>query len=127
MGFLADVVRWFTTASHWQGEAGVVHRLAEHVAMSGVSVTAAAALALPVGIWLGHLRRAGAVAVNVSNVGRAIPSFAILVLAAEVVGIGWRPAFVALVALGVPPMLTNAYVGMAEVDADVRESAREWG
>ena len=59
--------------------------------------------------------------------GRAVPSFAILVLAAQVLGIGARPAFVALVALAVPPMVTNAYVGVREVDGDVREAARGMG
>ena len=66
-------------------------------------------------------------AINLSNVGRAIPSFAILVIAAQVVGIGWKPAFAALIALGVPPMVTNAYVGMRDVDHDVKESARGMG
>lgn len=127
MGFLADVVRWFATGSHWTGDAGAVHRLAEHVTMSAASVLVAAALALPIGIWLGHTGRGGALAINVSNVGRAIPSFAILVIAAQVVGIGWRPAFVALVALAIPPMVTNSYVGMREVDPDVREAAQGMG
>jgi osmoprotectant transport system permease protein len=121
--FLADVLAWFATADHWRGTSGIPHRAAEHVVMSAAAVAAAAALALPAGIWLGHLGRGGALAVNVANVGRAVPSFAILVLAAQAFGIGARPAFVALVALAVPPMVTNAFVGMREVDADVRESA----
>ena len=127
MGFLADVVRWFTTGAHWSGDAGAVHRLSEHITMSVASVLVGAVLALPVGIWLGHTGRGGALAINVSNVGRAIPSFAILVIAAQVVGIGWRPAFLALVVLAIPPMVTNAYVGMQGVDADVRESAKGMG
>jgi osmoprotectant transport system permease protein len=127
MEFFGEVVRWFTTASHWQGEAGALHRLTQHVGMSASSLAVAAVLALPLGIWLGHTGRGGAVALNVSNIGRALPSFAILVLAAQLVGIGWEPAFVALVALGAPPMLTNAYIGMRDVDADVRESARGMG
>ena len=127
MSFLGEVVEWFSTASHWEGGAGAVHRIAEHVTMSGTSVLVAAALALPLGIWLGHTGRGGAVAINLSNVGRAVPSFAILVIAASMFGIGWKPAFIALVALAVPPMVTNAYVGMQEVDADVRESAKGMG
>ena len=99
MDFLGRVVQWFTTAAHWQGDAGAVHRLSEHVVMSSGAVVVAAAVALPLGVWLGHTGRGGAVAINLSNVGRAIPSFAILVIAAQVVGIGWRPAFLALVAL----------------------------
>ncbi len=127
MDFLSRVVEWFSTGSHWSGGAGALHRIVEHVSMAGGSVLVAAAVALPLGIWLGHTGRGGAVAVNVSNIGRAIPSFAILVIAAQVVGIGWKPAFAALVALAMPPMVTNAYVGMREVDADVRESARGMG
>ena len=127
MNFLHRVVDWFTTGSHWSGESGAVHRLAEHLTMSAGSVLVAALIALPLGIWLGHTGRFGGLAINVSNVGRAIPSFAILVIAAQLVGIGWKPAFAALVALGIPPMVTNAYVGMREVDADVRESARGMG
>jgi osmoprotectant transport system permease protein len=84
-------------------------------------------LALPVGIWLGHLGKGGVVAINISNIGRAIPSFALLVLAVQLVGIGALPAFVALVALAIPPMVTNSYIGMGEVDADVREAARGMG
>ena len=127
MNFLGDVVDWFTTSEHWTGGAGAIHRLVEHVSMSAGTILVAALLALPLGIWLGHTGRFGALAINLSNIGRAIPSFAILVLAVQVIGIGWKPAFVALVALAIPPMVTNAYVGMREVDADVRESARGMG
>ncbi|HEX7276570.1 MAG TPA: ABC transporter permease [Acidimicrobiales bacterium] len=127
MNFLGRVVEWFTTGSHWEGNAGAIHRLSEHVTMSAAAVLVAAAVALPLGVWLGHTGRGGALAINLSNIGRAIPSFAILVIAAQLFGIGWEPAFAALVALGIPPMVTNAYVGMRDVDADVKESARGMG
>ncbi len=127
MDFLGDVVSWFAAGEHWRGTNGIPHRAIEHLTMSAFAVAVAAAVALPVGVLLGHLNRGGAVAINVANVGRAIPSFAILVLATEIVGIGATPAFCALVALAAPPMLTNAFVGVREVDADVRESARGMG
>ncbi len=133
MSFLSDVVAWFGTAAHWQGEAGVPHRLFEHVAMSAAAVVAAAAVSLPAGIWLGHRGRGGWLVLNLANVGRAIPSLAILALAQQALGLsGWpgfgaRPALVALFALAVPPLLSNAYVGVREVDADVREAARGMG
>jgi osmoprotectant transport system permease protein len=137
MSFLGDVVDWFRDASHWTGNNGVIHRLAEHVQISLVSILIAAAIALPIGIVLGHLRRGGLVAINVSNVGRALPTFALLILLVQILGIGdppgvlaftgSLPTLIALVALAVPPMLTNAYVGMTEVDADVRESAQGMG
>ena len=128
MNFIGQVLHWFLNGSHWQGDNGIPHRLFEHVAMSGASLAAAMLLALPVGIVLGHLGRGGNLAINISNIGRAIPSFALLVIAVEVgLGIGAVPAFIALVALGIPPMVTNSYLGMREVDPDVREAARGMG
>jgi osmoprotectant transport system permease protein len=129
----ADVWAWFTTADHWRGDFGVPHRMTEHVAMSAAAIVAAAVIALPVGVWLGHRGRGGAVAINLANVGRAVPSLAILALFQQAFGLrGWpgfgaRPAFVALVALAVPPLVTNAYVGMRGVDPDVVEAARGMG
>lgn len=129
----AEVWTWFTTASHWRGDFGIPHRLTEHLLMSAVAVLAAAILALPVGIWLGHRGRGGALAINLANVGRAVPSLAILALAQQALGLsGWpgfgaRPAFVALVALAVPPLVTNAYIGLHGVDRDVVEAARGMG
>jgi osmoprotectant transport system permease protein len=125
--FLVLVGHWFTASAHWHGVDGIPHRLWEHVAMSLAASGAAAAIALPIGIVLGHTGRGGALAVNVSNIGRAVPSFALLVIALQIFGIGAEPAFIALVALGVPPMLTNAYVGMRSVDPDLRESAQAMG
>jgi len=128
-----EVVAWFTTAEHWRGDFGVPHRLTEHLLMSAAAVATAVVLALPIGIWLGHRGRGGALAINLANVGRAVPSLAILALAQQAFGLsGWpgfgaRPAFVALVALGVPPLVTNAYVGMQAVDHDVVEAARGMG
>jgi osmoprotectant transport system permease protein len=137
MDFLGDVADWFRDGSHWSGEDGVIHRLAEHVQISLVSLLIAAAIALPIGIVLGHLRRGGLVAINVSNVGRALPTLAVLILFVQIFGIdeppgvlaftASLPTLIALVALAIPPMLTNAYVGMTDVDADVRESATGMG
>ena len=136
VSFIGQVVQWFLDPAHWQGDGGIPHRTLEHLAMSGISVLVAALIALPIGITIGHLGKGGNLAINISNIGRAIPSFALLVLAAQffgiaaasqVVGFGAVPAFVALVALAIPPMVTNSYIGMREVDADVREAARGMG
>lgn len=133
MSLPADVVDWFTTAEHWRGDFGVPHRLTEHTLMSLGALAAALIIGLPLGIWLGHRGRGGALAINLSNIGRAIPSLAILALVQQAIGLsGWpgfgaRPALVALVALAVPPLVTNAYVGMRGVDADVVEAARGMG
>ena len=127
MNFLSQVVTWFTTASHWQGTNGIPHRVFEHVVMSAAAVGAAIVIAVPPSLVLGHLRRFGSIAINFTNAGRAIPSFAVLVLAAQIIGIGAEPAFIALFVLAIPPLVTNSYVGMADVESEIRESAKGMG
>ncbi|MBV8159601.1 MAG: ABC transporter permease [Acidimicrobiia bacterium] len=127
MTFLTNVANWFTDSAHWQGANGIPHRVEQHVLMSLAVVVVAALIAVPPSVALGHTRRFGALAVNISNVGRAVPSFAILVLGVQVLGIGVKPAFLALLVLAIPPLVTNSYVGMAGVDDDVRDSARGMG
>jgi osmoprotectant transport system permease protein len=127
VSFIGQVLQWFVDGSHWQGDFGIPNRLFEHLYMSAASLAVAALIALPIGVTIGHIGRGGNLAINVANVGRAVPSFALLVFAVQLVGIGFWPAFVALVALGIPPMVTNSYIGMREVDADVREAAKGMG
>lgn len=127
MAFLGDVIAWLTTAANYRGDRGIVHRLVEHLGMSGAATLTAVVIALPVGLILGHSGRGGLVAVNVSNVGRAIPSFALLVFGAQLFGIGAKPAYIALVALAVPPIVTNSYTGVRQVDRDMVEAARGMG
>lgn len=127
MNFLHRVATWFTTSAHWRGGGGVPHRVIEHVEISAGAVLTAIIIALPIALILGHLRRGGFLAVNISNVGRALPSLALLILAQSVLGIGARPAYVALVALALPPIMTNAYIGVRDVDQDARDAARGMG
>lgn len=127
MDFLNDAWAWFTLAAHWSGNDGIIHRTNEHVVMSAAAMLTAIAIALPVGLVMGHTGRASFVALNVSNIGRAIPSFAILVLAAQIFGIGARPAFIALVALAIPPIVTNTFTAIRDVGPEAREAARGVG
>ena len=124
---IGTIVGWFTDPTHWTGEDGIPTRLLEHVEISAESVAIAVLIALPAGILLGHYGRFGFLAMNVSNVGRAVPSFGILVVAFQIFGLGQLPIIAALVALAIPPMVTNAYVAMREVDPDVKEAARGMG
>src|ERR671925_1402718 len=99
----------------------------EHLALSGAAVGVAMALAIPLGVWLGHLHRGSFLAINVSNVGRALPSLAIISIGLGLLGIGFLNVMVAMVILAVPPMLTNAYVAVDGVDRDAVEAARAAG
>ncbi len=127
MNFLGEVISWFAESSNWTGTDGVVHRTYEHGVMSAAAMLTAMALALPAGLVMGHTGKGALVAVNVSNIGRAVPSFAILVLSAQVFGIGAKPAFIALVALAIPPIVTNTYTAIREVGPEVREAAKGVG
>jgi osmoprotectant transport system permease protein len=127
MSFLADVIQFLTTSAHWWGTEGILHRSQDHLLMSAAALATAMVIALPLGLVLGHTGRGGVVAINLSNLGRAVPSFAIIVLMASIVGIGAKPAYVALVALAVPPMVTNAYTAIRGVDDEVKESAAGMG
>jgi osmoprotectant transport system permease protein len=123
-----DTVSWLTDPSHWQGVDGVPHRLSEHLVMSGISVGLACLIALPAAFALGHAGRGGPIAINLSNATRAVPTFGLLILLAVTpVGFGNRAAVVALTLFAIPPLLTNAYIGVRDVDRDIREAARGMG
>jgi osmoprotectant transport system permease protein len=127
VNLLQATLQWLTDPAHWQGIDGIPTRLGEHVHLSVESVAIGALIALPVGIVLGHYGRFGNLAINISNLGRAVPSFGILVIAFEVFGLGDLPIVIALTALAVPPMVTNTYVAMREVDPDIKDAARGMG
>lgn len=127
METIGEVLAWLADGDNWQGRFGLLNRTVEHVRLSAVAVAIAVVLAVPLGVALGHHGRGGALAVNVANVARAIPSFALLVLALQLWGFGPTPTYVALVALAVPPILTNAYVAVGDVDADLKDAARGMG
>ncbi|MEX0663268.1 MAG: ABC transporter permease [Acidimicrobiia bacterium] len=137
MKFLGDVFDFLGGYDRWHGDESIPVLLGQHLQLTFVSVLLAAAFALPIGLALGHLRKGGAVAINVANIGRALPALALLILAVQWVGIGDPtgiftplqsiPAFIAMFALAVPPMLANAYVGVAGIDDEVREAARGMG
>ncbi|MFJ1896151.1 ABC transporter permease [Streptomyces sp. NPDC088115] len=129
MNALSEAWSWLTTSAHWYGDDGIWTRLGQHLYLTVVCLLISCLIALPVALVLGHLGRGGALAVNISNVGRAVPTFAVLVLLllTPVGRFGEGPTIVALVLFAVPPLLTNAYVGMRGVDQDVVRAARGMG
>jgi osmoprotectant transport system permease protein len=99
----------------------------EHLALSAAAIAVALVLAIPLGVWLGHIHRGSFLAINVGNIGRALPSLAVIAIGLAIFGIGFTNVMVALVVLAVPPMLTNAYVAVDEVDPDAVEAAKGMG
>lgn len=119
---------WLTDGANWSGGDGVWQRLLEHVLLTVGCLAVATAVALPVALWLGHIGKGGALAINISNVGRAVPTFAVLaLLGLSPLGMGTTTTVVALVLFAIPPILTNAYVGMRGVDRDVVEASKGMG
>jgi len=133
---LHDVIAWFANPAHWHGQNGILTRLLEHTLLTFTATAVAVLVGLPVALWLGHLGRGGFLAINISNVGRAIPTFAVLLvlsltpLGSSELGPYGRAGLSTLVALllfALPPVVTNAYVGMREVDRDTVAAARGMG
>jgi osmoprotectant transport system permease protein len=132
MSFLAHVFGWFTTRANWTGSQGIPLLFWHQLTLSAAVVLTAVVLGGGLGVVLGHTGRGALVAVNAANAFRAVPTLALLTLLAIQPAIslkwgGFLAAWLALTALAVPPILTNTYVGMREVDADVREAAKAMG
>ncbi|HEX2142431.1 MAG TPA: ABC transporter permease [Candidatus Limnocylindria bacterium] len=138
MEFLSDVLAWVSDPANWWGADGIPVRIGEHLVLSAVPLLVAAGVALPIGLYIGHTGRLAGVAINASNVGRAVPTLAILVIAwilvsRPLVDLGLRreaaevTTAIAMLALALPPIVTNTYVGIAQVDRDLVEAARGVG
>ncbi len=120
-----DLFGWLTYADP---AAGVRARVVEHLQYTAGGVLLACLVGLPVGLLLGHLGRGGTLAINVSNVGRAVPTLGVVVLfAVSPLGTSLLALSLALGLFALPPVLTNAYVGMREVDREAVEAARGMG
>ena len=127
-------VAWLADPSHWAGPAGIPTRLAEHLALSGASLALAMLVAVPVGLWIGHTGRLASFAINLSNLGRALPSLAVIGLVLPITAaidpqLGFRvyPTLFAMVVLAIPPILVNTREGIAGVDRDLVEAGRAMG
>jgi osmoprotectant transport system permease protein len=137
MEIIGEVVAWLTDPANWTGSDGIPARFSEHVVLSGVSLAVGLAIALPLGLTIGHTRRWAGAVVAITNIGRAVPSVGILgiafvltlplVAALDLRNIGTPAALIALIALAIPPIVVNAYVGIRDADPDVVEAARGMG
>jgi osmoprotectant transport system permease protein len=127
MSIISEALRWLNDPLNWTGTHGVLVLTREHLVISVLAVLLAAAIALPLGVWLGHRRSGGALTVVLSNTSRALPTFALLTIFASGGLFGATATTLAIAVFAVPPILTNAYTGVLEVDADVRDAARGMG
>ena len=99
----------------------------EHLQLSAAAMAIACAVSMPLGLWLGHIGKGGFLAINASNVGRAVPVLALIAFFVAFLGVGFTNLTLALVLLAIPPILTNTYTGVRQVDRDTVDSARGMG
>jgi osmoprotectant transport system permease protein len=122
-----DTFAWLADPAHWSGEAGIPVRLAEHLQYTGLVMLIASAIAIPVGLLVGHTGRGRVVIVAIAGALRALPTLGLLTLFVLLAGIGLMPPIWALVILTVPPLLAGTYAGIASVDRNVVDAARAMG
>lgn len=134
MGLIGGIATWFGDPSHWRGPAGVPVRVEEQLALAAVALLLAAVIGLGIGIWAGHTGRGATIAVNIANLGRSLPTLAVMAVVVPLTaaidaeaGFKVWPAIVGLVVLGIPPLLVNAYAGIGGVDRETVEAGRASG
>jgi osmoprotectant transport system permease protein len=137
---MEQLLAFFGDAANWQNETGIPNRLLEHILISLLAVLTASLVALPLGFYIGHTGRLQVLGINIANIGRAVPSYAVMVMLLPVMlglapvlgydprlGLRFLPIFLAMVLLAIPPILVAAYAGLQAVDRDLTESSRGMG
>jgi len=132
MGAIQDFASYVSESSNWWGDRGILHRSVEHMRVSLASLLAAGLIAVPAGVLLGHVKRGGVAVQAVVNIGRAVPSYALLALLFPLslhygFGLGFWPTLAVMVLLAVQPMFTNSYIGVRDVDPAIVEASRGMG
>jgi osmoprotectant transport system permease protein len=118
---------WLKSPANWHGSDGIPLRVVQHLGYTGLSLLVAALIALPLGVAIGHYGRGGYLVVNLANAWRAIPTLGLLILMVILIGFSIFAWLIPLVVLGIPPILVNAYEGVAGVDPDLKDAARGMG
>jgi osmoprotectant transport system permease protein len=127
MGFLTFAVDWLKSPQQWSGPDGIPIRVLQHLEYTVLSLLIAAAIALPIGMLIGHFNPGGFAAINTANVWRAIPTLGLLILMVVLLGFSPLTWLIPLVVLAIPAILVNTYEGIAGVDPDLKDAARGMG
>ncbi|RRQ29849.1 ABC transporter permease [Rhodococcus sp. Eu-32] len=127
MNIFSGAFSYIFDAANWQGSTGIGARILEHVWYSLLAVVVSAAIAVPIGLIIGHVRRGEVAVVGLVNALRSLPTLGVLVFLVLLIGLGLVPPILALVLLGIPPLLAGTYAGIANVDDNVVDAARAMG
>lgn len=127
MSIVDETVDWFADSGNWSGDDGVPNRLLEHLGYSALTVGIAAAIAVPLGLWIGHTGRMRGVAIGLTGALRALPTLGLLTWFVLLSGIGLTAPVAALAILAIPPLLAGTYSGLESVDRQTIDAARAIG
>jgi len=127
VNFLNQALTYIFTAANWEGKAGLAARIGEHLQYTAVAVIVSVFIAVPVGLIIGHTGRGTFLVVTGVNALRALPTLGVLLLGVLLLGLGLVPPTIALMLLGIPPLLAGTYAGIANVDPAVVDAARSMG
>lgn len=127
MNLFSQAVAWLGDPANWVGPAGIPVRTAQHLLVTAVAVGAAALVALPVGVVIGHTRRGAGIVGAIVGAARAIPTLGLLTLFGLALGIGIEAPLLALVLLAIPSLLAGAYAGVQSIDPAIASAARAVG
>jgi osmoprotectant transport system permease protein len=115
------------TIPGYSGLPTLTHLTLETLKVAAIGMAISLVVAIPLGVWLGHIHRGSFVAINLGNIWRALPSLAVLAIGVAFLGVGLRNVLLALIVLAVPPMVTNAYVAIDGIDREIVDAARGIG
>jgi osmoprotectant transport system permease protein len=127
MSFFSWAWDWVTQSANWHGSGSIPQQIVAHLGYSALPLLIAALIGIPAGVAIGHTGRGAVFVVNLANAWRAIPTLGLLVLLAVYLGFSFLTWLLPLVVLAIPPILVNAYEGVAGVDPGVRDAARGAG
>ena len=127
MSVFSQTADWLTDSAHWSGDDSIPLRVIQHLGYTAETVAIAAAIAIPLGLWIGHTGRFRGLAVSITGAMRALPTLGVLTLVVIYLGIGLAPAIISLVLLAIPPQLAGAYAGLESVDRRTIDAARAIG
>jgi len=127
VSFFSYAWDWVTTSAHWQGSDSIPQQLLAHLGYTVLPLLIAALIGIPLGVAIGHTGRGAVLVVNLANAWRAIPTLGLLILLAVYLGFSILTWLIPLVVLAIPPIIINAYEGVAGVDSDVKDAAKGMG
>jgi osmoprotectant transport system permease protein len=127
VGYLHFAWSWLSSSAQWHGSDGIPVRVLQHLGYTGLSLLVAAVIAVPLGVLIGHTGRGRFLVVNLANVWRAIPTLGLLIMMVVLLGFSALTWLIPLVVLAIPPILVNAYEGVAGVDPDLKDAALGMG